>query len=42
MFINLDFIIKESLLQLIRELVGYLLHRFSTFINAGITNAHRQ
>lgn len=23
-------------------MVGYLLHRFSTFINAGITNAHRQ
>ena len=36
MFMNLDFIIKESLLQLIRQLVGYLLHRFSTFLNAGI------
>jgi len=33
MFMNLCFIIKESLLQL----VGYLLHRFSTSINADIT-----
>jgi len=40
MFMNLEFIIKESLLQLIRGLVGYLLHRFSTSINPLTPNDH--